>query len=153
MRKNAKKSKKIKKKFANTKIVCIFATETKTNNDMKNGLTFEELSKVFANIAKLEKAYEEYERKYEVYRMADRVYMESGCNINYSGAMIDAYAERNKAEKKYEKLSKEIIKDWALNENSYTEDRIQKFAGNIYRAGEFINYVKNYAKELVKYMD
>lgn len=30
-----KKSKKVKKKFANTKIICIFAT-TKTNNDMKN---------------------------------------------------------------------------------------------------------------------
>lgn len=120
---------------------------------MKNGLTFEELSKVFANVAKLEKAYEEYERKDEVYRTADRVYMESGYNINYSGAMIDAFAERKKAEKKYEELSKEIIKDWALNEKEYTEDRIQKFAGNIYRAGEFINYVKNYAKELVKYMD
>lgn len=29
---------------------------------MNYGLTFEELSKVFANVAKLEKAYEEYER-------------------------------------------------------------------------------------------
>lgn len=118
---------------------------------MNYRLTFEELSRVFANVAKLEKAYEEYERKDEAYRAADRAYMES-C---YKGAMImiDAYAERTKAEKKYKKLSKEIIKGWTLNEKEYTEKRIQEFAGNIYRAGDFIYYIKNYAKELVKYMD
>ena len=133
MRKNAKKSKKVKKKFANTKIVCIFASETKTNNDMNYRLTFEELSRVFANVAKLEKAYEAYEE-------ADR---KAKCSDT-----LDAYAEKTKAEKEYERLSKEIIKGWTL-----TEKRMQEFAGNIYRAEELINYIKNYAKELVKYMD
>ena len=97
---------------------------------MKNGLTFEELSKVFANVEKLEKAYEAYEE-------ADR---KAKCSDT-----LDAYAEKTKAEKEYERLSKEIINGWAL-----TEKRMQELAGNIYRAGELINYVKNYAKELVK---
>ena len=35
-----KKSKKVKKKFVNIKIVCIFASETKTNNDMKTYIIF-----------------------------------------------------------------------------------------------------------------
>lgn len=105
---------------------------------MNYRLTFEELSRVFANVAKLEKAYEEYEE-------ADR---KAKCSDT-----LDAYAEKTKAEKEYERLSKEIIKGWTLNENEYTEKRIQEFAGNIYRAGEFIYYIKNYAKELVKHMD
>ena len=64
-----KNQKKLKKKFANTKIVCIFASETKTNNDMNYRLTFEELSRVFANVAKLE-----YETEKRIQEFAGNIY-------------------------------------------------------------------------------
>ena len=74
MRKNAKKSKKVKKKFANTKIVCIFASETKTNNDMKNTnyctISDSELLAMFNKALNAESAEEKENRRRAKIRMA-----------------------------------------------------------------------------------
>ena len=124
---------------------------------MKYNYTFEEVSKIFAQVAKIEKkasAKEEavaaYEAKSHEFDIEFKKYGYSFFNTPEElHSMFEEKCrlenERDKAEKAYRKAAKEFVVMWEMSKDDYEEEAIIRYSEYVYDCYRFVSHIKYWA--------
>lgn len=117
---------------------------------MEREYTYSEMAEIFSAIAKAQERLAEYNDRNNYYKGAADDY-EAG-KPGAAIRMLDAYHEREKAEKTYKRAAKKVVDALGLDMKNYEDFDMIRWSTSIYRADAFLYCVWNRAKEIVKMM-
>lgn len=117
---------------------------------MEREYTYSEIAGIFSAIAKAQERLAEYNDRDNDYKGAEADY-----DAGKPGAairMLDAYHERENAEKAYKRAAKKVVGALGLDVKNYEDFDMMRWSTSIYRADAFLYCAGNRAKEIVKMM-
>ena len=118
---------------------------------MKYQTTFQELSKIFAIVAKIDTKIENYVRACGEYTEASEAYVNSDYSTSASIEMSDAFAAREKARKAMRATFQEFIKAVGMEtDDCYEAESLRVAAKRDYEPRSFQYQAQNEALRLAK---
>ena len=117
---------------------------------MKSNPTFDEMSKIFAAIAKAEEKAEAYLRNESEYAAASSEYAESDYNWQMGLAMSRCYEALNKARNAMNAAFKNVIKLMDATTDEFEDEQMRRFAKMYYDPRKFIFNAKYNAIQIAK---